>query len=240
MSPPSDVLVMHGTQLQYASHSCLSSVVVCLQGTIGDFPQCLGQFMLSQRQLNTLDEATLDFLIVQVSSSWQQVWPSNCLQSDEAQACLHLRLPCVAFWPASAPAGLGSSLWPIVSIRYACTISVCALTEGQRLMHFAVHSLTVLNASFSGLLREDLPAENHAYAAGQPAENTQLGHHPQVSQKLISCTPLHTTYMSVSCVAYQSVRLATKARAAPCAVHVRPEMLFRAAPRQWLSLLWTG
>eukprot|EP00891_Asterochloris_glomerata_P009993 jgi/Astpho2/9993/e_gw1.00153.14.1_t len=36
-----------------------------MQGTIGDFPQCLGQFMLSQRQLNTLDEATLDFLIVQ-------------------------------------------------------------------------------------------------------------------------------------------------------------------------------
>ena len=43
---------------------------MCLQGTIGDFPRCLGQFMLSQRQLNTLDEDTLDFLIVQVSSSW--------------------------------------------------------------------------------------------------------------------------------------------------------------------------
>ena len=50
---------------------------MCLQGTIGDFPQCLGEFMLSQRQLRNLDEAALDFLIVQVSSSWQRSGPGS-------------------------------------------------------------------------------------------------------------------------------------------------------------------
>ena len=96
---------------------------MCLQGTIGDFPECLGEFMLSQRQLNSLDEDALDFLIVQVSWDWQQSASQSvsirCSTGFETALCCS-----VACYCPTRPQQLALAMFCHQTSLY---LSVCAL-----------------------------------------------------------------------------------------------------------------